>query len=406
MDSLITAAAFLLAQGDPLGALRRIALREDAPALALRGIAMAQLGELSLARTLLKSAANTFSSKEVVAKARCIIAEAEIAIVTRDLNWPLKLIEAAKLTLEEHGDYINAAHAEYLKIRRDLLLGNLDDVETALDGLNPKRLPPALRTTHELAKAGIAIRRLRTTQARNALTRAWRAATQSRIPALATEVKNTENILRQPIARLVSSGIERPLLLGDVEKLLTSKKLVVDACRFVVCQMTTTIALTKRPVLFTLVRELGEAWPQEVAREQLIRRAFQCRHIDDSLRARLRVEITRLRGELRKLAGINATKNGFVLVPRHARQVVVLTHPVEEKHAAVLAHLADGEAWSSSALALALRTSQRTILRELNCLLSEGKVQALGHGRSRRWAILPVPGFATTLLLPMTFLND
>ena len=132
----------------------------------------------------------------------------------------------------------------------------------------------------------------------------------------------------------------------------------------------------------------------------LLARAFGARHADESHRARLRVEIGRLRRLLRPLARVSATKQGFALSPRGTRQVVVLARPVEEEHAAVLAFLADGEAWSSSALSLALGTGQRTVQRALDRLSADGKVQAFGRGRARRWMTPPLPGFATTLLLP------
>src|SRR5678815_5478426 len=137
MDSLITAAARALAAGDPLGALNRIALREDAPALALRGIAMAQLGDLVRAKALVRSAARAFGPREAVARARCIVAEAEIALAARDLRWPAEALDAARATLEAHGDRVNAAHARYLDVRRLLLIGRLDEAEHALGELDP-----------------------------------------------------------------------------------------------------------------------------------------------------------------------------------------------------------------------------------------------------------------------------
>ena len=141
MDSLITAAARALAAGDPLGALKRVALRDDAPALALRGIAMAQLGDLVRAKALLRSAARAFGPKEAVARARCVVAEAEIALVSRDLGWPAKALDAARATLEAHGDRVNAAHARYLEVRRLLLIGRLDEAEQALAEARPRALP-------------------------------------------------------------------------------------------------------------------------------------------------------------------------------------------------------------------------------------------------------------------------
>jgi hypothetical protein len=406
MDSLITAAARALAAGDILGALKRVALRDDAPALALRGIAMAQLGDFVRAKALLRSAARAFSPKEAVARARCIVAEAEIALVSRDLSWPAKALEAAQATLEAHGDRVNAAHARHLEVRRLLLIGRLDEAERRLAAIDPAPLPPAWKAAHELVVVGIAMRRLRTKTARAALARAGRAACDAGIPALMAEIDSASLALDTPAARLIAQGEERPLLLNEVETLLASKALVVDACRHAVRNAGTVVALARRPVLFALARALGEAWPQDVPREALLARAFRAKHADESHRARLRVEIGRLRTALRKLADVSATKRGFALMPRHAREVVVLARPIEEKNAAVLAFLADGESWSSSALALALGSSQRTVQRSLDELAAAGKVQSFGYGRARRWMTPPVPGFTTTLLLPAPLPGD
>jgi hypothetical protein len=335
-----------------------------------------------------------------VARARCVVAEAEIALASRDLAWPTKPLAAASAILEAHGDLANAAHARYLEIRRLLLIGRLDDAEHALTQLDLSALTPALRAIHELAVAGIAMRRTRAGAAQAALARAEEAARWARIPALAAEVEQAFNVLDTPAARLIAQGEERPLLLEDVEALLASKVLVIDACRNLVRQRNVLVPLARRPVLFALARALGEAWPADVARDVLLARAFGARHADESHRARLRVEIGRLRKLLRTIARISATKQGFALSPRRAREVVVLARPVEEEHAAVLAFLADGESWSSSALALALGTGQRTVQRALDTLAASGKVQAFGRGRARRWTTPPLPGFATTLLLP------
>jgi hypothetical protein len=400
MDSMITAAARALAAGDPLSALKRVALRDDAPALALRGIAMAQLGDLLRAKALLRSAARSFGPKEAVARARCIVAQAEIALVSRDLSWPAKALEAARVTLEAHGDHLNAAHARHLEVRRLLLIGRIDEAACTLAQLNPSPFPPASRTAHELVVAGVAMRRLRTRTARAALARAERAARDARIPALTAEVERALHALSTPAARLIASGKERTFLLDDVEALLASDVFIVDACRHVVRHDGTMVSLATRPVLFELARTLGEAWPDDVPRDALIARAFKSTFVDESHRARLRVEVGRLRTKLRALADVSATKRGFALMPRHAREVVVLARPVEDEHATVLAFLADGESWSSSGLALALGTSQRTVQRALDSLAAEGKVQSVGHGRARRWMTPPVLEFTTTLLLP------
>src|SRR5690606_31097421 len=155
MDLLIQAAARALASGDPLAALNRVALRDDAPALALRGIAMAQIGELGRAKVLLRSAARAFGAKEAVARARCVVAEAEIALATRELSWPVKRLDAARATLEANGDRLNAAQARIVNIRRLLLIGRLDEAERGLDAVDPSLLPPSLRTVHSLIAAGI-----------------------------------------------------------------------------------------------------------------------------------------------------------------------------------------------------------------------------------------------------------
>ncbi len=400
MDSLIIAAARALAAGDPLGALKRVALRDDAPALALRGLAMAQLGDLARAKVLLKSAARAFGPHEAVARARCVVAEAEIALVSRELSWPVKALDAARATLEERGDRINAAHARYLQVRRLLLIGRVQEAEAQLAEVDPTQLPPASRTAYELVVAGIAVRRLKAKEARDALVRAERAVRDARIPALAAEVESALVALDAPAARLIAGSAQRLLTLEEVEALLASDALVIDACRLAVRQGNTVVSLATRPVLFALARALGEAWPGDAARETLIARAFGSEFTDESHRARLRVEVGRLRAALRPMATISATKRGFTLAPHRAGDVVVLARPVDDEHADVLAFLGDGESWSTSALALAMGTSQRTVQRALDDLAEGDKVQAFGRGRARRWMTPPVMGFTTTLLLP------
>jgi hypothetical protein len=400
MDALILAAAKALASGDPIGALNWITLRKDGPALALRGIAMARMGDFAAARTLLKNATRAFGPKEAAAKARCTVAEAEIALVSRDLNWPEAALADARGVLKDRGDRINEAYAGGLEIRRLLLIGRLDEAERKLAGLDPSPLPPALRAVHDLAVAGIALRRLRAGPARDALESARRCAMAAGIPALLAEIESAERLLSEPAARLVQRGVERPLLLEQIEPLLASPALVIDACRYRVGE----ISLARRPVLFTLLRALGEAWPGDLSRDALVARAFRAQRADDSHRVRLRVEIGRLRAELAPLAGIEATKNGFIL--QTDREVVLLLRPVEEPHAAMLAFLADGESWSSSALALALGASQRTVQRALEELSADAKIQSIGHGRARRWMTAPLPGFATSLLLTLPLPED
>ncbi|MFY3079203.1 helix-turn-helix domain-containing protein [Achromobacter xylosoxidans] len=404
MDGLIMAAARALASGDPLGALARVALRDDAPGLALRGIALAQLGDFDRARVLVRRAARAFGAREPVARARCVVAEAEIALASRDLGWPAAALDAARATLERHGDRRNAAYAGYLAGRRLILMGRLEQAEQVLSELDPAPFPPALRAVHELALAGIALRRVQATAARAALARAARAARAAGIPALRAEVRQASLVLKAPAAHLHRAGDTQVLRLEQVQALLASDTLVIDACRYAVHGAGRTLALASRPVLFTLAQALGRAWPGDAPRDALIALAFRTRHPDDSHRARLRVEIGRLRAVLAPLTEIRATRQGFALMPA-AGAVAVLTPPVQDRHAAVLALLADGQAWSSSALALASGASQRQVQRALDALAASGQAHSLGRGRARRWITPPLPGFATTLLLPAPLPN-
>lgn len=406
MDPLIAAAAHALAAGDPLGALKRVALRDDAPALALRGTAMAQLGDFDRAKTLLRRAARAFEPDESLARARCVVAEAEIALASRELAWPVKALASARATLTAHGDLANAAHAQYLEARRLLLIGRLNDAERVLDALDPAPLPSALRAAHELAVAGIAMRRVRARSARSALERAGQAARRAGIPALMAEVESALRELQAPAARMLRRGEARTVRLAEIETLLASRALIVDGCRYAANRSGTTLAFATRPILFTLLRVLAEAWPGDAPRETLVVRAFRLKHADDSLRARLRVEMGRLRKALRPMAGVRATARGFALVLRDTDDVVVLAPPVEEKHAEVLAMLADGESWSSSALALALGMSQRNLQRTLESLAASGRIQSFGRGRARRWMTPPLPGITTILLLPAPLSGD
>lgn len=400
MDPLITAAASALAAGNPLRALNCVALREDAPSLALRGIAMAQLGDLAQARRLLQRAVRAFGPRQPLAHARCVVAQAEIAFVSRDLGWPVKALAAARSVLEQQGDEINAVHARHLLARRALLLGQLDEAGRALEGVDPMALPPPRRAAHEMIVAADAMQRWHIGAAREAFGRAREAALQAGMPALKAEVETAALRLEAPVARLITRDGECLLLLEGVQDLSASSALVVDACRRVVRRGKVVVPLASRPVLFALVRALAEAWPGDASRGELLQAAFQARRADESHRARLRVEMGRLRQLLRPLAEVPATPAGFALRPRHDAEVNVLGWPAEEEHGAVLAFMADGEAWSSSALALALGVSQRTVQRALEALAGEGKIHGFGRARARRWTASPMPGFTTIMLLP------
>jgi hypothetical protein len=402
MDSLLTAAAQALASGDPLGALQRVALRDDPPALALRGIAMAQLGELTRARQLLRRAARAFGPREGLARARCAVAEAEIALAARDLSPSTRSLDAARRVLEQHGDHANSAHARLVAIRHQLLLGRVREAEALLVERDWSTAPPMLAAIAQLAAADIALRRADARGARDALDRASAAAARARIPMLAAEVEHARHALNAPAARLIADGQTQVLKLDAVEALLASEQIVIDACRRVVRAGKRVVSFTKRPVLFALARTLAEAWPADASRDSLIERAFGARRHNDSHRARLRVELGRLRRELRGIAEVRATARGFELHPRGARPIAVLAPPIEEVDTTLLALLADGTAWSTSALALAHGSSQRTVQRLLSALETSGRVRSHGRARSRRWLATPLTGFTTTLLLPST----
>ncbi|HSC13801.1 MAG TPA: helix-turn-helix domain-containing protein, partial [Gammaproteobacteria bacterium] len=205
--------------------------------------------------------------------------------------------------------------------------------------------------------------------------------------------------LDRPAARRIHLGREQPLRVADVEALHASGAFVVDACRRGLRAGTAWLPLARRPVLFTLARALAEAWPNDVDRRVLIERAFGTRRQDETHRARLRVEIGRLRKLVRPLARIDATELGFKLASKH-EPVVVLVPPIDGDQASLLALLADGAAWSTSALALALDTSQRSVQRALVESEAAGRVRSIGRARAQRWLAPPLAGFTTMLLLP------
>jgi tetratricopeptide (TPR) repeat protein len=400
MDSLIAAAARALATGDALGALKRVALRDDPPAVALRGIAMAQLGEYPRARELLRRAGRGFGAHEQLARARCVVAEAEVALATRDLGGSPRSLAAAAATLEALADRANAQQARLIAVRRLLLLGRLDEASAALARLDARGLPPSLAAVAELAAAELALRSLRTGPAQAALARAHEAAGRARVPALLAEVAQARAALDRPAARRIVAGGEQALRLDEVAAVLTSGALVIDACRRGLRVGAAWRPLARRPVLFALARALAEASPDDVDRHALIARVFGTRRPNESHRARLRVEIGRLRALIAGLARIDATARGFVLTPRGARAVVVLAPPIDGDQASLVALLSDGAAWSTSALALALGASQRTVQRALVELEAAGRVRSIRRARARRWLSPPLTGFTTILLLP------
>jgi hypothetical protein len=401
MDSMTTAAARALAGGDALRALNLVALREDPPALALRGIALAQLGELPKARELLRRAARGFGRHEALARARCVVAEAEVALAQRDLAGMPRSLGPAATALQARGDLANALQARLLDVRRLLLLGRIEQAAAALPSLDAPDLPPLLLALHGLVSAEVALRGLRTGDAQQALAAAARAAERAHVPALQAEVAEAQALLQRPAARRIDgSGSEQPLRLDEVAALQTSGALVVDACRHGLRCGSAWLPLARRPLLFTLARVLAEAWPGDADRNTLIHRAFRSRHPDDTHRARLRVEMGRLRALAAPLARFDATPRGFAIAPHGDAPLVLLVPPIDGEQASLQALLADGAAWSTSALALALGASQRTVQRALAELEAAGRVRALGQARARRWLAPPLAGFTTILLLP------
>ncbi|MEG3190825.1 helix-turn-helix domain-containing protein [Lysobacter sp. D1-1-M9] len=404
MDSLIAAAARALSTGDALGALQRVALRDDPPALALRGIAMAQLGDFPRARELLRRAGRGFGAHEALAQGRCVVAEAEVALALRDFGGSPRALAAAASALEVRGDHRNAVQARLVAVRRLLLLGRLEDARAALARLDASGLSHALAAVAALAEAELALRSLSIEAARVAFDNAHGAAGRACIPALVAEVADMRAMLDRPAARRLSAGGAQVLRLDEVAALLDSGTLVVDACRHGLRAGHEWRSLARRPVLFALARALAEAWPGGVDREDLIARVFRTRHPDETHRARLRVEIGRLRKAVASMVGIEATARGFVIVPHGGREVVVLAPPIDGDQGALLALLADGAAWSTSALALALGASQRTVQRALADLETVGRVRSIGRTRARRWLAPPLAPslaeFTTILLLP------
>jgi len=400
MDALLTAAARALAAGDSLAALKRVALREDPPALALRGIAMAQLGEYARARSLLRRAARRFGVEAGVARARCIVAEAEVALAMRDFGGTPRALAAAAATLEAAGDIANARQARLISVRRSLLLGRLADAASLLAGFDGTGMRAALLAVAALLEAELALRSLRIAAARAALARAQRAANRAAVPALSAELAEMHATLSRPAARRLGAGVEETLQLDEVAALLASHALVVDACRRGLHAAGQWLPLARRPVLFALIRALATAWPGAVDRSELIACAFNTRRPDETHRARLRVEIGRLRALVAAMARIEATAQGFVLQARDAHEVVLLAPPMDGEQAALTALLADGAAWSTSALALALGASQRTVQRALVELEAQARVRSIGRARTQRWLAPPLAGFTTILLLP------
>lgn len=399
MDSAIGAAARALSLGDPLQALKYVALRSDASALALRGIAMAQLGELAAAHALLRRAEKAFGASEPVARARCVLARAEVALARRDLNGAARGLNEAREFLAERGDQDNAVFARLLDVRRLTLKGDVTAALVALQPLSFEGAPARLVALGALARADLAMKQLDCSTAEASSKRALAAALAARIPQLVSEAERFERKLAAPVARLIRSGEQSAVHLRELSAFTQPAKLVVDSCRREVRCVGTTVNLVNRPVLLELCVALAEQGPREVPREVLIARAFGARRSNESHRARLRVEIGRLRKLLRTISNLQATAGGYRLVPHDGRDVLLLLPPGDGESSALLALLQGGESWATSALAEAVGKSQRAVQRALSELERDGKVQAMGKGRAQRWVAAPATTSATALFL-------
>ena len=398
---MLTAAAQALDAGDVLGALKRVALRTDAVGLAIRGVALARLGKRERARELLRSAAKEFGSAAPLGRARCLLADAEIALASRDLRGIDTALARVGRELRGLGDPSNALHAECLAARSSLLRGQLSEAARALRVLDTRHASAPLQAEIQLAWVELHLRTPNAKAARAALTLAARAARTAGIPAISQEVKTARALLAAPAGRLIRAGKVQLLGLEQVERLLgASRGLLFDARESSVSAGKLRVSLKGRAVLFGLARLLAEAWPLEVARRQLLAQVFGVTRANDSHRARLRVELARVRRALRQLLTIAATPDGFRLDPLGEREVQVLTPVSESEHSQMLSLLSDGEAWSSSALATALGVNQRTVQRSLRALEAAGRTRSSGRARTKRWFLSPPNEFATPLLLP------
>jgi hypothetical protein len=399
MDSAVSTAARALSAGDALSALKHVALRSDAPALALRGIAMAQLGELVTARQLLRRAAAAFHGVDALAWARSVVAEAEVMLALRELgNGQRELGRAARL-LEERGDAANALFARLVAVRERVLLGQLEQAERGLAELPLAEAPARLAAVASLVAADLAMKRGQGARARQALTRAAQNAEKSGIAPLASEVARALTKLEAPAARLLQNGDERAVSLEELEPRLDARGLVVDACRRQARLGRKVVSLVSRPVLLALLVALAAATPGEVTRAALVERGFGARRVSESHRVRLRVELSRLRRLLAGMVDISATASGFQMQASNGAATLLVLPPSSDEASELLALLQSGEPWSTSGLAAALGKSQRSVQRALSALQDGARVTALGRGRAQRWVLTPQTAFTTTLLL-------
>jgi DNA-binding winged helix-turn-helix (wHTH) protein len=392
MVSRYQAAAEMLAAGDGLGALSQVGRDETPEGLALCGCAFAQIGDFERARRFLARAARGFGAADPVARARCVTASAEVSLALRELTGSLSGLRQASVVLSASGDLANALHARLVLARSLMFLDRRAEATQLLESVSLRGAPPLLAATTELIRAEVALRQVEIARARAALSRAQRAAERAAIPALVREVARVQEGLLAPAARLISRGHVRVLPLLEVERVLAKATWLVDGCRRELRCAARQVSFVRKPVLLELLCCLAEDWPQVVPRERLIERGFGARRSNETHRARLRVELGRLRRLLSGSGSVQAEGSGYRLVAAVSgnQGVQVLLPPSAGEHAALLALLGDGVSWPSSALAIALGASQRTLQRALLSLEESGSVVGRGQGRARRWAVAPL----------------
>jgi hypothetical protein len=389
-ESSLQDAASALARGDALTALAAVGRFEDVPALTLKGIAYAQMGDLELAKRALGSAARKASGELV--RARISAALAEVTLGEGDAWRAAREAHDAGVILERLGDTRNAAMQELVVARADVLLGRVGDARRRLDRLLADDLDADVRGVTLLAAAEIAVREGAPSRARARLAEVdtENALLQRTVNAFAAE-------LSRPIARLVSAGVEAPADLFAIERATSGDSLFVDACRRRVIAGRATVRLHTKPALFALLEKLARAWPASVPRDELAMRAFEVKKINPSHRSRMRVEIGRLRKELSGIAEPIATKDGYVLESK--RPVSVLLPPADDDDASIALLLSDGAAWTAQAIADHANVSKRTVLRALATLVERGHAVRVAKGKDVRYVAASRPAIASRLLL-------
>jgi hypothetical protein len=389
-------AARALAAGEPLVALGAVGRVESALGLTLRGIAYAQLGDLDLARTSLERGLAQAEDASTVARIRAALVE--VALGTGDPALAARGARTGADELDRLGDDRNAAMQRLVLARAEILLGHLDEARRAIDGVLRGALPPDVRAVAWLARAELGVRTVAASDARAALSRARRALARAPHPLLEREIAACDDELTRPVARLQRSGALREADLFEVERASGGALLLVDACRRLAVSAGITVSLARRPVPFALLLVLARAFPASVPRDELALRAFDVRRVNASHRARLRVEMGRLRKLLHGLgAAPVATADGYALTS--ARDVAVLLALSDDDAARVALLLGDGATWSAQRVAEHAGISKRTAQRALGALVARGVAVRFGRGRTVRYARAGAPIASRMLLL-------